>query len=249
MASHGTRQQTITIEGGLSVLTDTIAARLDMRYQTPVRRIRYGPSHVQIETDRGVEVADAAIVATPGSAALTMLPVSDDLPGELRATPASSALLVGLPVDRRLRECELGGAYGVLFHPDDGPLASISVASRAGHAPADRDLVTCMYTDGEARRLSTTSDEAIVGVAVEAVLRLAPGISPHLHTEAPSRVERIGHAMPRSPVGRAQSIAQYRQTATGPVLLAEDYLAWPWTDSNVEAGRWAAETLLRRSRL
>lgn len=248
MTAHGTRQQTLTVDGGLSVLTDTLAARLDVRCRRNVQGIRYGPNQVEVETDHGVEIAGAAIVATPGPATTAILADSGDLPDTLMRTPVTSGLLVGLPVDRRLSETELGGAYGVLFHPDEGPLASICVASRAGHAPSDRDLVTCLYTDADARRLSNAHDQTVAELAAEALLRLAPSLTTHLRTDVSmTRVERIGHAMATSPVGRAQQIAQYRQTATGPVLLAGDYLAWPWTDSNAEAGQWAARTLLNMS--
>ena len=68
----------------------------------------------------------------------------------LAATPYSAGLLVGMAVDRPLRPDELAGAYGVLMHPDEAPLAALCVASRAGHALRGLDLVTCLFTDADA---------------------------------------------------------------------------------------------------
>ncbi len=67
------------------------------------------------------------------------------------------------------------------------------MASRAGHAPSDRDLVTCLYTDANARRLSTASDAAVTELAAGALLRLAPSLATPLRTDVSmTRVERIG---------------------------------------------------------
>jgi oxygen-dependent protoporphyrinogen oxidase len=56
---------------------------------------------------------------------------------------------------------------------------------------------------------------------------------------------RWSAAEPRSPVGRARAVAAYRRQARPDrrVLLAGDYVAFPWTDGAAESGEWAAAEL------
>jgi hypothetical protein len=58
-------------------------------------------------------------------------------------------------------------------------------------------------------------------------------------------------AMPSVPVGHARAVTAYRSglTRADPVVLAGDYLGFPWTDSAAFNGRWAADRLLARGEL
>jgi len=131
MAAHGFSSRTLTIPGGLSRLTDALASRLDVRTGTTVAFVEEDAFGVAAHTDSGVFRAEAAIVAVPAPD----LPAVMDLTAQEEAVSAvaySTGLLVCLGMARRLHEDELAGAYGVLMHPDDGPLAALCVASRAG---------------------------------------------------------------------------------------------------------------------
>lgn len=249
MATHGFRQQTLTMPGGLSSLTDALAAELDVRTSVTVTEVEEDPTGVTVRTDEGSLRAEAVIVAVPGPD-LPGLMTLNALETTIAQTPYSAGLLVGLGVGRHLRPHELAGAYGILMHPDDTPLAALCVASRAGHAHSSGDVVTCMFADQPARELTGKSDPKVIDTARGALLAWAPELRGALLAgpEA-NRVVRIPHAMPTSRPGRLTAIRAYRQHAeTRRVLIASDSIAWPWTDSAAFTGQWAADLALRRVR-
>lgn len=247
MANHGLRQQTLTIPGGLSGLTDSLAARLNLRTDVTVTRVDEGPTSVAVHTDTDILRADAVIVAVAGPDVSSLMALN---PVEVAVaqTPYSAGLLVGLSTNRRLRPGELGGAYGVLMHPDEKPLAALCVASRAGHAHGTGDVITCMLADQGTRELADKPDEEIISLARKALLVWAPELNDTLLEDpADNLVVRIPHAMPTSPTGRLSEIKAYRQHAeTRRVILAGDSIAWPWTDSAAFTGQWAANLIIER---
>lgn len=247
MAAHGLRQKTLTIAGGLSTLTDALAARLDVRLREPVVRIEECATGVAVHTASGVHRAPMVIVAVPG----TVLPGIMELDSVQRAVadvPYSTGLLVALGVNRYLHPDELGGAYGVLFEPGGSDLAALAVASRAGHAFGDRDVVTCMFTAEAARALDATPTEEILQAARAHLLTWAPSLADALIDDpAACLVQSIPHAMPMSPPGRLARIAALREEEPcSRILFAGDSVAWPWTDSAAFTGVRAAEMLLAR---
>lgn len=242
VASYGAGPFTsLTVDGGLSRITDALAARLDVRYGVPVLRVEASATAVRVHTGGHEETAEAAIIAVPGKAAAALLPDAGGPERELLTTPYSHGMLVALGVAGHVPDDALGRAYGLLIHPDEpGPLAAVAVASRAGHAAPNVDLLTCFFTDSAALALSGRTDEELTELARRAVTRLGCDLA---WSEA-NRVVRIPQAMPTIARGRSRAVAAYRQSAHGRVLLAGDYLAFPWTDSAAAAGRWAARRLL-----
>ncbi|MDR2974263.1 MAG: FAD-dependent oxidoreductase [Propionibacteriaceae bacterium] len=247
MASHGVRQQTETLSGGLSTLTDAMAAHLDIRYRVTATAVDESASGVVVATNQGDWRAGHVIVALPGPALRRLSVPSIPLATKLAGSSYSAGLLVGLGMDRHLTPDELGGAYGILMHPGEAPLAALCVASRSGHADDTRDLVTCMFTDEFARRLASKTDSELVDAARHALLRWAPGLRGAVASDpACHKVIRLPHAMPMSPPGRLATIADYRRHADHRrVSLAGDSLAWPWSDSAAFAGEDAAQRLLQ----
>jgi oxygen-dependent protoporphyrinogen oxidase len=243
MATHGVRQTTLTASGGLDRLTSALAAELDVRLSSPVRNVNATANQVQLRLDDRVVVADAAILAVPGPA-LPALTDLDPLERAVADVPYSAGLLVGLGVERHLNEDELAGAYGVLLHSDDGPLAALCVASRAGHAVAGRDLVTCLFSDAAARELTARSDTEVAEIARRALHAWAPTLTSALAKDDQAAVVRVPVAMPTTPPGRLTTLATYRASVMGRrVVLAGDSQAWPWSDSAAAAGAWAAAAL------
>lgn len=244
VAGHGLRQHTLTVEGGMSGLVGALADRVEVRTSVEVRGVKERRNGVEVMTVDGGYEAEAVIVALPGGALAGLLPADGDV-AALAATPYSMGLLVGLAVSRPLHSDELVGAYGVLMHPDDGPLAAICVASRAGHSVPGLDLVTCMVADATARTLSERPDAEVVDAARTALLRWAPTLEDVL-VEREHRVFRIPQAMPLSAPGRLGAVQAYRAQPTRRIVLAGDTLAWPWSDSAAFVGEWAADRVLER---
>ena len=244
MVSYGARPfVTLTADPGLEAIPRALAAGLSIHYEAPVVRVeRDGTGGALVLANGTVVEGDRIVLAVPAPAAASLLADPSPLEAQLLATPYSSGLLVVLACSRRLEERELGGAYGLLASPSQaGPIAALCVASRAGHAAPGADAVTVMF-DGEAAQRSMVmgeSDTEVTARAVAAVCELAPTVGDAVDLEA-SRVVRIPHAMPTCRVGRVSQVRRYRKEHTGPVILAGDYLAFPWSDSAALTGLWAA---------
>lgn len=79
----------VSLDGGLGILTDALAAPLRIRYGSAVLRVEAAGRRVRVTTSQGRLHADAAIVAVPGQAALSMLADRSRLERRLMSTPYS----------------------------------------------------------------------------------------------------------------------------------------------------------------
>jgi oxygen-dependent protoporphyrinogen oxidase len=241
------RPRTMTVEGGIGRIPDTLAAGLDVRLGSPVLRLEIDAHGVSADTPSGALEADHVIVAAPAPVARELL--SD------AATEAEEALLactysgtinicLGLRAGFRLPSA-LRDVYGVLIPARERlNVAAISVErnkspDRARHG----ELLEAFLSGDASERLVGTSDEEILAVVLDELERYLPAISGAVIT---THLIRWPVAEPRSPVGRASAVATYHRTPRSDrrVLLAGDYVAFPWTDGAAEAGTWAAAQLL-----
>lgn len=244
MVSYGARPfVTLTADPGLEAIPRALASGLSIHYEAPVVRVERDRAGGALVLDNGTVVeGDRIVLAVPAPAAASLVADPSPLEAQLLSTPYSSGLLVVLACRRRLSERELGGAYGLLASPSQaGPIAALCVASRAGHAVPGADAVTVMF-DGEAAQCSMVtgeSDTELIARAVAALCEFAPTVAEAVDWHA-SSVVRIPAAMPTCRVGRASLVRRYCAERRGPVILAGDYLAFPWSDSAALTGLWAA---------
>ena len=244
MVSYGARPfVTLTADPGLEAIPRALASGLSIHYEAPVVRVERDRAGGALVLDNGTVVeGDRIVLAVPAPAAASLVADPSPLEAQLLSTPYSSGLLVVLACRRRLSERELGGAYGLLASPSQaGPIAALCVASRAGHAAPGADAVTVMF-DGEAAQCSMVtgeSDTELIARAVAALCEFAPTVAEAVDWHA-SSVVRIPAAMPTCRVGRASLVRRYCAERRGPVILAGDYLAFPWSDSAALTGLWAA---------
>jgi len=244
MVSYGARPfVTLTADPGLEAIPRALASGLSIHYEAPVVRVERDRAGGALVLDNGTVVeGDRIVLAVPAPAAASLVADPSPLEAQLLSTPYSSGLLVVLACHRRLSERELGGAYGLLASPSQaGPIAALCVASRAGHAAPGADAVTVMF-DGEAAQCSMVtgeSDTELIARAVAALCEFAPTVAEAVDWHA-SSVVRIPAAMPTCRVGRASLVRRYCAERRGPVILAGDYLAFPWSDSAALTGLWAA---------
>jgi oxygen-dependent protoporphyrinogen oxidase len=239
------RARAMTLRGGLGRLTSALAAGLEVEYGVRVERVtRYGDGAV-LNTSKGRRRAAAVIIATPAHSTAAIL--GDPTPAELSVldVPYSRGLLVGLALREPLAADELGGAYGILASPQEATsLAAAAVLSRAEPSTSG-DLLTVMLRPSAVDRWWAADDETVRAAAVAALSPLLLGLTDRV---TDSRVVRWEQAMPAVPVGHARAVSAYRSRVSpvDRVVLAGDYLGFPWTESAAFNGRWAADRLLAR---
>ncbi|MFB4284109.1 NAD(P)/FAD-dependent oxidoreductase [Nonomuraea sp. MTCD27] len=239
------RARAMTVRGGLGRLTSALASGLDVEYGVRVERVaRDDGAGAVLDTSRGRLRVPAVVLATPARPTAAILAGPTPRERSVLAVPYSPGLLVGLALREPLSPEELGGAYGILADPREASaLASVAVSSRADSSTSGGDVLTVMLRPSAARALRAAADPMVRAAAVDALAPLLPGLAGRV-TDA--RVVRWDQAMPSVPVGHTRAVTAYRAgvSPADAVLLAGDYLGFPWTDSAAFNGRWAADRLL-----
>jgi oxygen-dependent protoporphyrinogen oxidase len=159
-----------SLKDGMQQLVDAVLAGLvptSLRPDTPVQSIQPQDSGWLISAGYGTDEFDAVIVATPTSAAASILHMaSPELASELRAIHYSSSITLTLGYDQKVRR-SLPPGFGFLVPRSEGKrmLAATFVHNKFPHrAPEDRALVRCFL--GGAR------DEAILQLSADEVLHI-----------------------------------------------------------------------------
>lgn len=240
-ARRGHRNQCII--GGMGALPRALSRNLDIRLGQCVHRLHPDPTGVDVLLRDGTRLRTRRVVcAVPASAALALWPDAPPLQQALMATPYSAGLLVSYWLDPAWTPpLPMRDLYGVLVPRGEcETLAAIAFerAKQATHYNGPQ-VVQAMMRDEAARLWMPASDAEVVDAIRAPLERL---LGPLGDVVRHVRVTRWPQAMPRSPVGRARLVAQYRATLgdNDRILLAGDYLGAPWTDSAARSGQWAA---------
>lgn len=240
------RSTTMTIRGGLGSITAALAERVPVIYNETVREVTLCPTSVRVTTEHSTYDTGAVVLAVPSAPARRLLGDLDSKTAALLATPYSPGLLMGLSLRRPLRREELGGSYGVLFRPADHPkIAAVAVSSRADPTQQpDGDVLTVMFSPDATGELSDAAEPEVRAAAIKALAPHLPLIAELItHTD----LIRWEQAMPCTLVGHAARVCDYRDhlPVDSRLVLAGDYLGFPWIDAAAFNGRWAARHLLQ----
>ncbi|MER7894314.1 FAD-dependent oxidoreductase [Micromonospora sp. NPDC094482] len=245
-AFQARRAKAVTVRGGLGRLAVALARPLNVEYGVRVERVwRDGTGGAVLATNRGRRRAASVVLATPAKPTTEMLAEPTPQEAAVLSVPYSRGLLIGLALGEQLAAGEVGDAYGVLASPGDTtPLAAVAVRSRAD-AGSSGDLLTVMLRPSAVDQWWSASDRDLHGVAVAALSPLLPELKDRV---TGAHIVRWEQAMPAVPTGHVAAVTAYRRgiRPTDPVVLAGDYLGFPWTDSAAFNGRWAADHLLSR---
>jgi protoporphyrinogen/coproporphyrinogen III oxidase len=236
-----------TLRGGLQRLPITVAAKLDVRLNSPVTAV--------FQTDRGVEVryqndsgaegherAHACVIATPLPAAAEMYPPLQQLGADLLKTGKDSGCYsVQLTYSRRTEKepflvmvpAAASREIGSLF------LDHIKAPDRA---PAGSSLITAFFPLTPASDFSSWSDDRLTTTARDLIERLFPELHDQFLT---ARITRWAHAANHAGVGYYKALQRFLDTypADSPVQVAGDYMALPSQESAVVAGVNAARKI------
>ncbi len=236
----------LTLAGGLGQLPEAIAARLDVRLGTPAESIELDAGRVRVRTPSETLEADRLVLATPAPIARGLLAEPTPVEAEQLATDYVPILQVSLAVDARWPGTRsLRDVYALLVPGVERESLSIVMQTTSmdrSRAPGG-ELLNCILAARPARELFEASEEAILGRVLPEVERHFPGVTSALRF---ARLHRWRHGQPHVPVGRAGAIARYRETCdpSRRVVLAGDYMGFPYVEGAAESGLWAADRLL-----
>ncbi|MGB8265569.1 MAG: NAD(P)/FAD-dependent oxidoreductase [Candidatus Velthaea sp.] len=238
------RSRTLTLAGGIGTLPEALAARLDVKLDTPVLALEHTAAGVTVTTAAARLSADYVILAIPAPAAQRLYAGSDETSCRLLATRYSSTINVAIMTDEAYRlPAKLATVYGLLIpRTERRTIAGIGIESNKGAEYAARgQLLNIMLSHAASESMRKLDDATIARRVTKEAEAHFPGLSAHA---GGIRVYRWNHAEPYSPVGRAGDLLHYRSMplpADQRVILAGDYMSMPFTEGAAESGRWAAE--------
>lgn len=214
----GPRSIFTTLKGGLQQLVDALEARLNpewVRKSTVVSAMHCDARVWRIQTDRGEEIYDAVILASPAWAAGRLLAATDaKLGDELCGIPYSSSITVNLVFD----EAQLGplpDGFGFLVPAVEGRamLACTFVHRKfVGRTPTGKAVLRAFLGGAKNESLLDQSDEVLVATVRRELSEILGSriVGPHIPAEA-TQVSRWRRAMAQYAVGHQERMKRVKE--------------------------------------
>ncbi len=246
MTANG-RSKDLTLARGNDSLPRAMAARVDLKFESPVQAVEATPDGVTVQLPTETVRADAVVLATTASAAAKIYRGGDRIERELMATPYGSVIKIGLATKRDWSDNPgLSNVWAMMIpRRERRQIVSVTMESAKDprRVPKGGEMLNLFVTPDNAERMMEWPDEQVVSAVAEDVERLFPGA---FAAKNFTRVVRWREGMPKSPVGRARALAEYRRTRPRDcrVWLAGDYMGMPWLESAIETGTWAADRIV-----
>jgi oxygen-dependent protoporphyrinogen oxidase len=241
--SFGARGKSVSaLRGGMGVLPETLATRLDVRLSSPAVSIESGATGVQVATPHGTFRADFAVLATTAGVARGLCSPVDEDAARLLDTRYSATVNISLGIPAGIPSApSVEDIYAVLIpRRERRVLAAFAFQSRKYPDQAGRgELLNVMLDGATGARLIGASESDVMAEVIPELERYLPGVASRIGF---TRIHRWLEAEPCSPPGRATHLHAYRQKwrADRRVVLAGDYMGIPCTEGAAESGRWAA---------
>ena len=241
------RSKDLTLARGNDALPRAMARRVDVKLEAPVEAIDAGPDGVSVRVSGEAVRADAVVLATTASAAARIYRGGDRLERELMGTGYGAVIKVGLATQRNWSDHPgLSNVWAMMIpRGERREIVSVTIESAKDpkRVPNGSEMLNLFVTPDNAERMMDWPDEQVVSAVAADVERLFPGA---LAARQFVRVVRWREGMPKSPVGRARALAEYRRTRPHDcrVWLAGDYMGMATLESAIETGTWAARRIM-----
>lgn len=241
------KSRTLTLAGGIGSLPEAIAERVTVKLDEPVREIRQDGNAVVVTSAKSEYRPRWCVSAVPATTAKTLINEPDGRERGLLDTGYSTTINIGIGLGPGFSAPPvLQGVYGLLIPKRERRcIAAISLESNkdSGRVPGG-ELLDVMLSGDAGRRMIDRPDPEIESAVLDELETYFPGAG---KARLFTRIVRWRDAEPLSPVGRSSLIADYRAgwTPGRRILLAGDYVGFPYTDSAAHSGKWAAEKILQ----
>jgi len=241
------RSKDLTLARGNDSLAQAMAARLDVKLESPVQAIETSADGVTLRLPGETIRANHVVLAATAPVASRLYAAGDELERKLMATAYAPVVKVGLATSRNWSDnAGLKDVWGMMIpRSDRQKIVSVTIESAKDprRVPRGDEMLNLFLTADEAERMMDRPDDDIVAAVASDIERLFPGA---IAAKRFARVVRWREGLPKSPVGRARNLAEYRRSRPRDcrVLLAGDYMGMPWLESAIETGTWAASRIL-----
>ena len=236
----------VTLANGIGSLPEAIARTLTVRLNEPVEEVVQDGSEVVVTSTKSSYRAQWCVVATTATTAKSILRETDAHERGLVSTKYSSTVNLGIGVGSEFRiPPVLRDVYGLLIPRKERQcIAAVTLESNKdkGRTPGG-ELLDVMLSGEAGAEWIEQSDELIENAVLNELETCFPGIR---QAKKFTRMVKWKDAEPMSPVGRSRLVADYKAgwSPERRIILAGDYLGFPFTDSAAHTGKWAAEKIL-----
>jgi protoporphyrinogen/coproporphyrinogen III oxidase len=241
------------LRGHMRALPLALAAKLDVRYETPVSEVLPGgaarghltsevvsKSAVQVHGPSEWEAFDAVVVATTASVARGLLREPSPAQRDLLAHAKSSCTAVcsfAVPVG-------IAGDFEGIWVPytESQIICALSNETCKGSSDGQRCVFSVFLHEEAAAVWLTQTDEEVTGAVANELARLFPRYAGHLE---PLFVQRWPDALPVYGVGQVTRVTKFWADGQGDggIWLCGDYLNHPWVEGSVRCGEKVATRL------
>lgn len=229
---------------GMDSLPEKLATLLNVKCNCSILSLKAeADGRIALESNSGTFYADRAILAVPATKGKSIFTFANELESKLLETQYSSTINVGIATDplwslpRSLQEI-----YGILIpRLERQRIAGIGIESnKRAHRIKEGELFDIMLDNQSSVELFNKSDDNLLKVILPELEKYFPRVSEFIRL---THVIRWQDAEPISSLGRSKDIKKYNETlsSTAQVILAGDYMGFPYTDSAAFTGKWAAE--------
>lgn len=239
------RSKEMTLSRGLGSFPETLASKVNVKLESPVQALAADGDGVVVQLTGEQMRANHVVLAATAPIAARLYSGGDELERKLMATEYVSTVKIGLATSRHWRDDPaMKSVWGFLIpRPDRQLIASATIESTKDIARVpDGELLNLFVKSEAAGAMMDLSDDEIVAKVLPDIERFFPGAAA---TKRFAQIVRWPNALPKSPVGRSRSLAEYRKThSASRVLLAGDYMGMPHFESAIETGMWAADRII-----
>lgn len=238
----------LSLKGGMGSLPEAMAKAVNVRLNCPISKINKGTNgEMRLESRLGQFTADRVVIATTATVAANIYDPTNDVEAALLSTKYSSTVNLGIASHRNWQlPPELSGVYGLLVpRLERQIIAAVGIeTNKCPGRVGSGQLLDVMLDGQKSIPLLKQSDAEILKNISTELETLCPNISKNVRL---SHVVKWHEAEPMSPVGRSLNIKNYKETLniSKTVVLAGDYMGFPYTDSAAATGKWAAEFIHR----
>lgn len=190
--------QMVSLRGGLEILPKTVAAKLDVRYQTTVQRVHSNASDVSIEYldasgATGSITADKCLITAPYDQAEAMYPRFAEISNGYRQKMQFMRML---DVKLAYSKAPSSKAGMVMLAFKESPkinVISLSHNKVSDRAPAGHGLFSIFTEHKDYENMASMSDEAAIAMMREQIESLYPEVKDHFLFSYLSRQTRVSY--------------------------------------------------------
>ena len=238
------KSKTMTLKGGINLLAQALAEKLDIRLNTAVTEITPKKDQVEITTPHERFLTDKAILTTPAPIAKTLYTPTDPYEQALLETPYSTTINLSIGLKERLTQKEIEKVYGIWIPKKErDSIAAITIERfKCSDRATEGELLNVMLCSEAGREMIGMPDEVIVARVLKELDYYIPDVKRKVRFTHCFRWE---HAEPLSQVGRAKQLKAYRENlpTNTSVYLAGDYMSMPFTEGAAESAVWVASKI------